>query len=483
MPMSRRPIRLVTSLLVVVGLVGAAEQPMPFSGEGGTAPTPRGPGAGLSGPAPVGMGSFGQAAERQVFIQGLVDLDYLANNNFADGSGDLSDSRHQGLLRGELGARIELDERLEVKLTLAYDAETGDRTWTQQGGEANPGEVVMDDAYVVLKEFLGRPNLGVQAGRQPVAWNLRTDYGAFLYDSRADDPDVTSWDGVRGSFAIETLTFLPYAYALPDQSTLYGIALDWQPAQGESNGLFITGSANLVRDPIVYGTTGAGLTTPAQLGDTAGVEARSQYTYYGGAEMRFDNGLDLFLEGAIQRGSGENDITFSGYGLSSGITWHPRTVNQMAFGVQGDWLRGDDDNTDAKIRSFQNPWEGVQDTLIAEHEKYGEVARYPERAGTGLRAGKLTGELAIDRANRFRLRSVYAYYLLDQAPIAGNGSKDFGQELDLGLVWQYDEADKARIGLMGGVFQPGRGFSQIAPSQPADQELLWMFATNLEVAF
>lgn len=481
--MSSRPLRLVTSLVVVVGLAHA-EDPMPFSG--GSASSA--PVVGASGPTPTtrptGFG-FGQATERQVFIQGLVDFDYLAHNNYTDGSSDLGDSYHEGLIRGELGARIELDERLEVKLTLAFDAETGDRTWTHQGTEANPGDVVMDDAYVVLKEFLSRPNLGVQGGRQPVAWNLRTDYGAFLYDSRADDPDVTSWDGVRGSFAIETLTFLPYAFALPDDSKLFGLALDWQPAQGESNGLFITGSANLIRDPVVYGNTLGATTIPAQLGDTdpGSVIARTLYTYYGGAEMRFDNGLDLFIEGAIQRGKGDNDITFTGYGLSSGVGWHPRTVNHMVFGVQGDWLRGDDDNTDAKIRSFQNPWEGVQDTLIAEHEKYGEIARYTDRAGTGRRAGKITAEMALDRSNRFRLGTIYAYYLLDQEPIGGNGSKDFGQELDLKFNWQYDDANKARIGLLGGIFQPGRGFSQIAPNQPADQEMIWMFATNLEVAF
>ena len=483
--MPSRPLRLVTSLVIVAGL-SAAEEPMPFSGQSANTPPP----APVGGPTPVpgtaGMGRiYGSKNERQVFIQGLVDLDYIAKNNFNDGSSDLSDSVHQGLLRGELGARIELDERLEVKLTVAYDAETGDRTWTQQDDDSNPGQVVMDDAYVVLKEFLNRPNLGVQAGRQPVAWNLRTDYGAFLYDSRSDDPDVTSWDGVRGSFAIETLTFMPYIYDMTDESELYGIALDWQPAQGESNGLFLTASANLVRDPVVYGATAGGLTAPVWLADLApgSITARSLYTYYGGAEMRFDNGLDLFFEGALQRGTGDNDIRFAGYGVSGGIDWHPRTVNQMVFGIQGDWLRGDDDTTDAKIRAFQNPWEGVQDTLIAEHEKYGEILRFADRAGAGRRAGKLKGEIALDRANRFRLGSIYAYYLLDQAPIGGNGSKDFGQELDLKLTWQYDDANRARIGLMGGIFQPGRGFSQIAPSQPADQELIWLFASNLEVAF
>ena len=476
--MPSRPLRLVTSLVALVGLAAAAEEPTPFSGGSGN-PTPIGRTTGGS------VSAYGQTSERQVFIQGLLDFDYIANNNYTDGDSDRGDSIYQGLLRAELGARIELDEHLEVKLTLAYDAEAGDRTWTQQGAEDNPGEVVMDDAYVVLKEFLNRPNMSVQAGRQWMTWNLRTDYGAFLYDSRADNPDVTSWDGVRGSFAIETLVFRPYAFALPDDSKLYGLAVDWQPAQGESNGLFLTGAANLIQDPIVYGNNAAGQLTPVQVGDLAvgSVVARSLYTYYGGAEMRFDNGLDVFFEGSIQRGKGDNDIKFSGYGLSSGLDWHPRTGNQMVLGLQGDWLRGDEDNTDGKIRSFQNPWEGVQDTLIAEHEKYGELARYADRAGAGRRAVKLKGEMALDSANRFRLGTIYAYYLLDEAPTGGNNSKDFGQELDLQLRWQYDDANKSRIGLMGGLFQPGKGFSQVAPDQPADQELIWMFATNLEVAF
>lgn len=475
----RRTPRLAASLLVVAGVAGAAEP--------GLAPSP----TPTPAPAPRQVGGFGGAVfgqpERQVFIQGLIDLDWMQKTNYLDGDDDLKAGENRdGRVRAELGARIELDERIEAKLTLAYEAESGDSTWTgdaqsNSADEADRGYVVFDDAYVTLKEFLGQAGLSIKAGRQPVAWNLRTDFGAVIFDSRADDPDVTSWDGARGSFAFETLVFTPYVYDLPDRSSLFGIAIDWQPAQAEANGLFVTGSANFERHPTVYDPATAGDRTLASWNADSLADGKSRLTYTGGIEMRFENGLDTWFEGALQRGDVDSDIEYAGWMAEAGLDWHLRTVNQVVLGVQGDWLSGDKDPGDNKVRSFQRPWEGQQDTFIVEHEKYGEIGRFAERGGTGLRALKVKGEYGLDRANRFRLKSVYAWYQLDQA--AASNRKDFGQEFDLSFAWQMNEANNATLSLLGGIFLPDDGYVDVAPTAGAGDDAIWLFGANLGVAF
>ncbi len=466
--MAARPLRLVAALATIAGSVPlAAAAQAPAADRVGSAPMPGG------GTSTTVYGT----QQRQVFISGLVDLDYLAQDNYLDAdSDDRGDLVKEGLIRGEFGARVELDERIEAKLTMAYQAEMGGAPFVRvvdttpaSTADTENTDVVLDDAFVVLKEFLNYPQVSVKAGRQPVAWNLRTDYGGFLFDSRADYPEVSSWDGAKMQLQFETLVFHPYAFALPDDSRLYGLVLDWQPEQGATNGLFITGSANLQRDPVWAGSTGSSL-----------------LTYYGGLEMRFDNGIDLFGEGALQRGSADDGAEYDGYAFSGGLEWRPNTVLPMAFGIQGDFFSGDEDPGDDSADAFVNPWEGFSDTYIVEHEKYGEIAELTHQdaiAGpdVGLQAAKAKAEVALDQTNRFRLRSIYGFYRTSEV-VAGGDSLDFGQELDLSLTWQYNDAGNAHITFLGGVFLPDEAYQELAGAGD-DDDLVWLFATNLQVAF
>lgn len=444
--------------LLAAGLGAAAAEDAPFDGNPNPAPvSPTAGGALPAGPSPLAPGRaslFSPASDRQVFIQGLLDVDYLTTNNYTDGDDDNSDSESFAQIRGELGARVELDERIEVKFTVAYDDHAGE-------GET----AFVDDAYAVLKELFNQPNLSLKIGRQPVSWNLRTDYGAFVYDSRANDPDITSWDGGRFQWGIETLVFTGYGYALPDDSELYGLTLDWQPEQGRDSGLFLTLSANWQRDSIDQ--------TTLQIG-------QDLYTYYGGIEAKTTDGLDSWFEGALQTGNAGGSREYGGYAASGGLDFHLRTAVPLVLGVQGDWLRGDSNAGDKKVSAFQNTWEGQQDTLIVEHERYGELSDDTQIAGTGLRAAKLKGEVAFDPTGRYKLKALYAYYLLDEDR---GGDDTFGQEIDLVFNWQYNAAGNAVISLMTAVFLPDDGYEAIAPVQPAKTDPIFMAAANLQVSF
>lgn len=448
--------RIVTSLAVVAGIVSpafAADQAAPA-----TTPTTPPPPA----PSPVvTQGRTVNESERQVFIKGLVDLDYISQTNYRDGNDDANDHRDEGWLRTELGARIEIDERVKVFTTLAYDAETGDDTFkTGSSSDANQGQVVMDDGYVVLTDFLNKTNLSVKAGRQPESWNLRKDYGAFLYDSRANDPDVTSWDGVKGIYEAETLKITPYLYELPDQSRLFGAVVDWTPQEAESSELFLTGSINK-EDEVLLNS--------GSVGDTL-------WTYYGGAEFRlFDRTVALYGEGALQKGRESSDIDFAGYGFDVGLDWH-LTSRQVVLGVQADYLSGDDDPTDSKNRAFINTWEGVSDTYIVENEKYGELSRFLEG---DLQAAKAKAEVAVDRMSRFLIKGTYGYYRTTQETAGGH--KNFGHEADLTFTLRY--AESTTFNLFGAIFKPQDAFKDLAPGVSPGTDSIFLFGLNLQVLY
>jgi hypothetical protein len=398
---------------------------------------------------------------RQVFVKGLVDLDYVSQNNYSDGNDDARDHLDQGWIRAELGARIEMDERVKVITTLAYDAEDGDDTFVDgDSSDPNQGQVVMDDAYVVLTDFLDKPNLMVQAGRQPESWNLRKDYGAFLFDSRANDPDVTSWDGVKGMYKAETVKVSPYLYQMPDASRLIGVAIDWTPAEAENSELFLTGSINK-QDQVTLNSGGTG--------DTL-------WTYYGGAEVRFfDRSIVLYGEGAMQNGDETSDVEFSGYGFNVGLDWHP-TSKQMLFGVQLEYLSGDEDPADSKNRAFVNTWEGESETYIVENEKYGEVSGFLDG---NLQAIKGKTEIAVDRMSRFLIKAAYGFYQTTEDTAGGND--EFGQEGDLTFTVRY--ADCATFNLFGAVFLPDAAFEDVAPGATPSMDSVYLFGLNLQVVY
>lgn len=439
--MPRRLSHVVATLALASGLA-AAEQGSPFAFASGQ--------LGTGGP------------QRLVYVHGLIDLDIFGNGNTTDGTDDRSDSDRTTRFRSELGVRIELDERIEAKLTVAYQATAGDYDPT-----VAENNVVMDDAYVVLKEFFGQPNLSIRAGRMPVAWNLRTDTGGFLYDSRADYPTVTSWDGGRLQWGIETLVLTPFAYAMPDESTLYGLAVDWQPEQAVENGLFITGMVTMHNDVVTYDLVPTGV-----VGDEL-------ITWTGGFEFRL-GAIDLYGEGGFQSGDADAGREYAGWAASVGLEWHPRTSFPQSYTLQYDWLSGDNNPADGRLRHWVNPYEGQQDLLLAEHEKYGELTRVTDQAGYGRMAIKAIGDWGLDQRGVFKLKAAYGYYQLAEDR---GGDAELGHEADLQLTWQYNQTGNAFVSLFGATFIPGDGFADTAPSQPGGDDLIYLFGANLQTAF
>ena len=114
---------------------------------------------------------------------------------------------------------------------------------------------------------------------------------------------------------------------------------------------------------------------------------------------------------------------------------------------------------------------------MVEHEKYGELSRLLDG---NLIANKVHLEYALDAAKQVRVRAIYANYKVD-SPAAGRG-KDFGQEVDLTLGWDYTR--NATINLMVGTFKPGDAYRAASPAGiNAGSDLIYAFAANLLVRY
>jgi Alginate export len=427
------------------------------------------------GPNVLGTGSVTeikpgkvQGGSRQVYIQGLVDLDALQQKNYYDGNSqnlNADDQRSEGWYRAELGTRIAVDDRIEVQVTLAGQGVMGNGRATDQGSYYNPGftttagntaansdsgSAVLDDAFVRVKNFLNYREISIDAGRQPVSWNLRRNHGAFLFDSRADYATISSWDGLRSTYNLDTLNITPYVFRLQDNSQLYGAALDWEPAKSGDDRLFFTGSANLERN--------------VRLRDGSVGDSLITYTDF-----------ELYGEFAMQDGDLNDSTKFAGFAASGGLDWH---IDTLVLGLQYDFLTGDNNASDSKQRAFVNNWEAVSDTYIVESEKFGELSRLLQG---NLQALKGKVEFAFDAKKRIRLKSIYGYYKLDKA-IAGSTSRNFGQELDLNLAWDY--TPNATITLLGGIFKPEGSYKDVSKAgADVSDDFIYLVGANLLVKF
>ena len=456
--------------------------PTPVGSPNGSSPSVIGPNGGQVEVSP----GKSQSANRLVYIQGLVDIDFVMLGHYTAADGDIPDHRNEEWIRTELGARVEVDDRIEVSVGLAYQGVSGTNSPTQPAGTAannnstsnapvdgSSGNAVVNDAFVTLKEFLNSRNLTVEVGRMPVCWNLRKDHAAFLYDSHANDPTITSWDGARARYNYDTLDFTPYALRMPDNSSLFGAMVDWQPETTGNDRYFVTASANLERD--IQLNTNDGLASV----NAAPVYGSKLYTYYVGADADLSD-VELFGEFAMQRGTQDANTTFGGFGVSGGVDWHLDT--NLVFGLQGDFLSGDDTDNNAAgtpnttNHAFINKWSGTSDTLIVENPKYGRLANLVQG---DLEALKAKFEYALDDRKRVRVKLIYADYRLAKATTAG--TKDFGQEGDFTLAWDY--TSNATISLLAGAFKPGSAYDSVSLSPNPARDLVYLIAGNLTVKF
>ncbi|MCK6490810.1 MAG: alginate export family protein [Planctomycetes bacterium] len=442
---------------------------------------------------------FGISASRQVVIQGLIDLDVVNRGQYLTGNREVSDHAGFGYGRAELGARLKPDEQSSVTVSVAYQDESG----AAPGGTGH--YAVINEAYVDLRDVVDFASLGLKAGRMPVNWNLRPGHGAFLYDSRANHPEVTSWDGGQVSFSgIEHVQISPFVYAMPDSGTMFGAESNWEPGFSGDLRLFITGLATWERKSPIRAVDST-LSKDSRLVYKSLTPADSVATYDVGFTVQV-GGVEFWAEAATQRGHLNSTVDLRGRAGTAGLEWAPRSP-RLRLGMQGDYRSGEGDPTvlsggpypafwSGTSHAFLAPWEGVDDTYIVESEKYGEIGNY--LAGPkayGLQAAKLRAGYTFDERGKFSLDGIYAFFRTDREasgtntvysyglpiysyPVAG---RKFGQEIDLTFAYRYNF--NTTLKLFGGVFLPGSGFQAVAPRTPTAMDMIYLAGGNLLVKF
>ena len=384
------------------------------------------------------------------YLQGSVLFEWVNQNNY---TGD--DQAHdQFWLRAELGSKIELEDHIELNIVFAYDAEFGDDTASGDPGD-NEGNVVLDEGSILFKRFL-RPELDVRFGRQPVNWNLRTGFGAFMYDSRAGNPDVTSWDGIVAHYDLDNVILRPYLYNLDENNEsqgieapagndrrdniIYGIIIDYEPQHNSDTDIFFSANFSYEKNVVVNGaTTGSNL-----------------FTSYLGSEWKFASGWDLYFEIAVQDGELDSSTDFDGQGYSIGLNTFFNVASDLPdnamFGIQYDDYSGND--TSGDFTGFVAPHEGVSDLMIVEHERYGELS---EQLVGNLNALKVRFEWTLDQSEKSVLNFIAASYEMNET--TSGVDEEFGIEYDLSIDWEY--SNYTTIKLFGAVFQPGDGYEDL----------------------
>lgn len=433
--------------------------------------------SGIAALAAVGAGGV-QAVETAQVLTGELLIEGINQQNYLDGDDDRNDRASAMWLRGRLGAMVDFDDYAELEIGVVYDGQAGDRTGTDTDGSA---EIALNEAFLTLKHLF-RDDLHLRLGRQPVTWNLRAHHGAFYHDSRADDPLVNSWDGVRLYWQGRNLTTSAFWYQLDEaneqrgldglgaattrtpnarDNSLFGVVLDYQPDAEGDNRLFFTGGASIELNQRVDATT----------------VADEVIAYYGGFEAELLADVDLYGEGVIQDGDLRGGGSMAGWGFNIGADYRPPGPLDTVLGIQFDLLSGDDDPDSGDYEAFSAPWEGVSDTLIVEHERYGELA---ELQVGNRQALKLKLEYRFLQ-ERFRVKMLGAHY---QLPEAVDGADTFGTEIDFQINWQYTYW--VNLGFMAAAFFPSDGYQNLierATGTPGGDDEIYLLGANAQVVF
>ena len=166
-------------------------------------------------------------------------------------------------------------------------------------------------------------------------------------------------------------------------------------------------------------------------------------------------GLSHEVEGAYQLGSAAKDVDIAAYMFALNLKYTFKSPVKPAVGVGVDYLSGDDGQDADKFKVFN--------TLYATNHKYYGFMDYfldiPNHTlGLGLMDVHVKGE--VSPANKFKVALAFHMFNANEdfTLVDGKSSTSFGSEIDLTLIYSYNESVKFQSGFS--LFSPGEIFKQ-----------------------
>ncbi|MFT7578848.1 MAG: hypothetical protein ACI9MR_000509 [Myxococcota bacterium] len=371
---------------------------------------------------------------------------YMARARFSQNKDFASDTNRESVRhRARLGLKFDFGPTLSTFVQVQDVRVWGEETNTL--GDFSADGLDLHQGYLDAKHENG---FRLRIGRQEIAYLNHRLIGTVGFVEQA-----RSFDAIRISYT-------------PADSPLvadffYARLVDNIPAAS-------TASDNLFAGMATYTANPAFIPSVTVVADTSAADIdRTRVTVGVHVKGKVDSGLHYEVEGYYQAGSMAGDVSIA--------AWMAAANAKYAFGGEmkpfvklfGEFLSGDDDPTDADIKSF--------DTLFAtNHKFYGEMDFFLNIPGNTGQRGLMDVGLAAGLQPLPELAAMVTFHNF-QAMDDQGGAAAMGQEIDTKLVLK--PMKHLSLDFVYGVFLPGDG----NPAGNGDPDVEHFFYTTVNAKF
>jgi len=385
------------------------------------------------------------AETQNIKVSGDIKVAYVYQSDI-----DLqnNDDNNQNFFMNQVGLNIEADLTDNVS---TYVRLLNERGWNGEDQDTTGFDILLDEAYVTLKEMLYAP-LTLQIGRQniwlgkgfvvgnagPLVWNNEE----ALATTMAEVSDMTAFDSMRATLDYDPWTIdLIYAKINENVNNTTGdnhddvdlyvanVGYDFTKYDAEAEAYYI-----YKHDRETTSTKGDPNTI-----NTVGLR---------GSLVPFEN-LNLWAEGALQFGdyrTGDRSDDRRAGAVDLGavysfvdVKWTP------TLGAEYIWLSGEDSSNTGKWKAWDALYRGKFDNYLSDFRNITKTTAY---SGTGdTLTGDDTGMTnqnsvalfgSIEPMTDISINARWTYLWYDEVPILGK-SEDITHELDAKVSYDYTE--------------------------------------------
>ncbi|MDD5504154.1 MAG: porin [Candidatus Omnitrophica bacterium] len=408
------------------------------------------------------------AETQNIKVSGDIKAAYVYQKNldYTD-----NDKNNQNFFVQQVGLNVEADLTDNVS---TYVRLINERDWDGINSSSTNFDIMLDEAYVTLKEMLYAP-LTVKLGRQNI-WlgkgfvigNAGVSQWALgsLPSTVRELSDLTAFDAVRA-----TLDYDPWTVDL-----IYSKIIEDDVASYEDRNLYV---ANVGYDFTKYDAEAEAYYIYVHDKQNRTITGKTNNLHtigLRGSLVPFDN-MNLWAEGAYQCGeyrtSSVNETRKAG-AVDAGIDYTFADVKWTPkVGAEWTWLSGDKEGTN-KYEAWDPLFRGKFDSYISDFRNItklatqgGSIAAANDYGMTNQQSIALFGSIAPMTDITMDARWTYLWH--DQKlTSSGDESKRLGHEID-GKV-AYDYTEDVEFNVMGGVFWPGKYYK--SPDNKAASQII-----------